>query len=120
MTNETSQLEDVIANIDQEPASSYQPEQVQAGSDRNLDTILRIPVSVQVILGSAQMPVSQLMRLGRGSVVALDQRVGEPVNIVVNGRIVAKGEVVVVEEDSSRFGVTLTEVVSMPMNKERN
>jgi len=75
------------------------------------DAILRIPVTVQVVLGSATMPVSQLMKLGRGAVVALDQRVGEPVNIVVNGRIVARGEVVVVDEDNSRFGVSLTEIV---------
>jgi flagellar motor switch protein FliN/FliY len=75
------------------------------------DAILRIPVTVQVVLGSAKMPVSHLMKLGRGAVVALDQRVGEPVNVVVNGRIVARGEVVVVDEDTSRFGVSLTEIV---------
>jgi flagellar motor switch protein FliN len=75
------------------------------------DAILRIPVTVQVVLGSARMPVAQLMKLGRGAVVALDQRVGEPVDIVVNGRIVARGEVVVVDEDNSRFGVSLTEIV---------
>ncbi len=75
------------------------------------DAILRIPVTVQVVLGSARMPVAHLMKLGRGAVVALDQRVGEPVNIVVNGRIVARGEVVVVDEDNSRFGVSLTEIV---------
>jgi len=75
------------------------------------DAILRIPVTVQVVLGSATMPVAHLMKLGRGAVIALDQRVGEPVNIVVNGRIVARGEVVVVDEDNSRFGVSLTEIV---------
>ena len=75
------------------------------------DAILRIPVTVQVVLGSAKMPVAHLMKLGRGAVVALDQRVGEPVNVVVNGRIVARGEVVVGDEDNSRFGVSLTEIV---------
>jgi flagellar motor switch protein FliN/FliY len=83
-----------------------------AEADQNRhDAILRIPVTVQVVLGSARMPVSHLMKLGRGAVVALDQRVGEPVNVVVNGRIVARGEVVVVDEDNSRFGVSLTEIV---------
>jgi flagellar motor switch protein FliN/FliY len=77
----------------------------------NLDTILRIPVLVQVVLGSASMPVSNLLKLGRGAVIPLDHRVGEPVDVVVNGRVVARGEVVVVEEDNSRFGVTLTEIV---------
>ena len=75
------------------------------------DAILRIPVTVQVVLGSAKMPVAHLMKLGRGAVVALDQRVGEPVDVIVNGRIVARGEVVVVDEDNSRFGVSLTEIV---------
>ena len=77
----------------------------------NLDSILRIPVTVQVVLGSASMPVSNLLKLGRGAVIPLDHRVGEPVDVVVNGRIVARGEVVVVEDDNSRFGVSLTEIV---------
>src|SRR5262245_32977223 len=77
----------------------------------NLETIMRIPVNVQVVLGSAVMPVANLMKLGRGAVIPLDHRVGEPVDVVVNGRIVARGEVVVVEDDNSRFGVSLTEIV---------
>src|ERR1044071_4439917 len=81
------------------------------GSGPNLDSILRIPVHLQVVLGSATMPVANLMKLGRGAIVPLDHRVGEPVDVVVNGRIVARGEVVVVEEDNSRFGVSLTEIV---------
>ena len=80
-------------------------------SEPTIETILRIPVNLQVVLGSATMPVSHLMKLGRGQVVALDHRVGEPVDIVVNGRIIARGEVVVVDDDSSRFGVSLTEIV---------
>lgn len=86
--------------------------QHRPGSEaRNFDTIKRIPVLVQVVLGSATMPVSALMKLGRGAVVPLDHRVGEPVDVVVNGRIIARGEVVVVEDDNSRFGVQLTEIV---------
>lgn len=80
-------------------------------SGKNLDRILRIPVVVQVVLGSATMPVANLLKLGRGAVIPLDHRVGEPVDVVVNGRLVARGEVVVVEDDNSRFGVSLTEVV---------
>jgi flagellar motor switch protein FliN len=78
---------------------------------RNLDSILRIPVLVQVVLGSATMPVANLMKLGRGAIVPLDHRVGEPVDVMVNGRVIARGEIVIVEEDNSRFGVSLTEVV---------
>jgi flagellar motor switch protein FliN len=80
------------------------------GSGRNLDTILRIPVSVQVVLGSAMMPVSNLLKLGRGAVIPLDHRVGEPVDIIVNGRVIARGEIVIVEDDNSRLGVSLTEI----------
>ncbi len=75
------------------------------------ETIMRIPVSVKIVLGSATMPVSALMKLGRGAVIPLDRRVGEPVDVTVNGRVVARGEVVVLEEASSRFGISLTEVV---------
>jgi flagellar motor switch protein FliN len=83
----------------------------ETGKFANVDAILRIPVTMQVVLGSATIPVANLMKLGRGAVVPLDHRVGEPVDVVVNGRIVARGEVVVVEEDNSRFGVSLTEIV---------
>ena len=77
----------------------------------NLRTIMGIPVTVQVVLGSTTMPVAKLMNLTRGAVINLDQRVGEPVSIVVNGKIVAKGEIMVLDEDNSRFGVSLTEVI---------
>jgi flagellar motor switch protein FliN/FliY len=89
-----------------------------AAGPSNLDAILSIPVKVQVILGSASMPVSALMKLGRGAIVPLDQRTGDPVNIVVNGRVIARGEVVVVDEESSRFGVSLVEIISSS-NDER-
>lgn len=79
----------------------------------NLDMVMRIPVSVQVVLGSAIMPVSAMVKLGRGAVIPLDRRVGEPVEVVVNGRVVARGEVVVLEEAGSRFGISLTEVVTV-------
>ncbi|KQP55209.1 flagellar motor switch protein FliN [Methylobacterium sp. Leaf399] len=90
------------------PAATGEP---RVGDGRNLDSILRIPVLIQVVLGSATMPVADLMKLGRGAIVPLDHRVGEPVDITVNGRVVARGEIVVVEEDNSRFGVSLTEIV---------
>lgn len=77
---------------------------------RRIDSIMRIPVIVQVVVGSATLPVSSLLKLGRGAVIPLDHRVGDPVDIVVNSRIIARGEVVVVEEDGARFGVSLTEI----------
>jgi len=78
------------------------------------DAILSIPVTVQVVLGGTTMPVASLMKLGRGAVVSLDQKVGDPVNIVVNGRTIARGEVVVVDEETARYGVSLTEIVASP------
>ncbi len=77
----------------------------------NMDIVLRIPVSIKVLLGSASMPIFQLTKLGRGAVIPLDRRVGEPVDVMVNNRIIARGEIVVLDEDGSRFGVTLTEMI---------
>lgn len=85
---------------------------------RKLESILRIPVVMQVVVGSVTMPVSNLLKLGRGAIVPLDQKIGEPVDVVVNGRLIARGEVVVVEDDNTRFGVSLTEIIE-PRNAER-
>jgi flagellar motor switch protein FliN len=81
------------------------------GGGLSLDTIMRIPVTVKIVLGSASMPVAALMKLGRGALIPLDRKIGEPVDVVVNGRVVARGEVVVMDDDPSRFGISLTEVV---------
>jgi flagellar motor switch protein FliN len=72
--------------------------------------VLDIPVEVQIVLGSAEMSVSELMALQKGSTVSLDRRIGEPVDIVVNGRRIARGEITLLEHDPSRFGVRLTEI----------
>ncbi|MFT4347494.1 flagellar motor switch protein FliN [Bartonella ancashensis] len=77
----------------------------------NTERIMSIPVEVQIVLGSTTMPVSQLMNLGRGSVITLDKQIGDLVDIVVNGRVIARGEVIVLEDDSSRFGVSLIEII---------
>ena len=90
----------------------------QEAEGLNRDTILSIPVTIQVVFGAASMPVAQLMKLGRGAVVPLDRRVGDPVDIVVNGRVVARGEIVVVDEETSRLGVSLTEIVGVPARPE--
>ena len=89
----------------------------QGGTGANLNAILRIPVVVQAILGKASMPVANLMKLNRGAIVPLDHRIGEVVDVVVNGRVVARGEVVVLEEDNSRFGISLTEVAGVPKSR---
>lgn len=81
-----------------------------AGMQENvsLETVYEIPVQVTVVLGRANMLVNQLLKLGRGAVIELDKKVGEPIDIFVNNRLVARGEVVVVED---RIGVTMTEII---------
>lgn len=74
----------------------------------SLETVYDIPVQVTVVLGKANMQVNQLLKLGRGAVIELDRKVGEPIDIFVNNRLVARGEVVVVED---RIGVTMTEII---------
>lgn len=73
-----------------------------------LEAVSDIPVSISVVLGKTSMQVQHLLKLGRGAVVELDRKVGEPVDILVNNRLVARGEVVVVED---KIGVTMTEII---------
>ncbi len=73
-----------------------------------LQAVYSVPVQVSAVLGRATLEVNQLLKLGRGAVVELDRKVGEPIDIYVNNRLVARGEVVVVDE---RLGVTMTEII---------
>lgn len=75
---------------------------------QDLEAVYDIPVQVSAVLGKATMQVSQLLKLGRGAVVELDRKVGEAIDIYVNNRLVARGEVVVVDD---RLGVTMTEII---------
>ena len=90
------------------PAQDQRP-QSQSGTMRDLDAVYDIPVQISAVLGRATMQVSQLLKLGRGAVVELDRRLGEAVDIYVNNRLVARGEVVMV--DDNRLGITMTEIV---------
>lgn len=95
-----------------EELRAEKPRSAQKGPSKpNLELIMGIPVDVQVVLGGTTMPVANLMKLGRGAVITLDKQIGDPVDIVVNGRVIARGEVIVLEDDSSRFGVSLTEII---------
>ncbi|MBI4183104.1 MAG: flagellar motor switch protein FliN [Proteobacteria bacterium] len=78
-------------------------------SSRDLEAVYDITVQVSAVLGKANMQVSQLLKLGRGAVVELDRKVGEAIDIYVNNRLVARGEVVLV--DDNRLGVTMTEII---------
>lgn len=83
----------------------------------NSAMIAGLPVMMKVVLGSAKMPVATLAKLAKGSVVKLDKMVGDPVDILVNGHLIARGEVVVLNEASSRFGVVLTQVGKLSPGK---
>ncbi len=76
---------------------------------RDLEAVYDIPVTVSAVLGRSTMQVSQLLKLGRGAVVELDRKLGEAIDVYVNNRLVARGEVVMV--DDSRLGITMTEIV---------
>ena len=78
-------------------------------NDRNLDLILDIPLKVTVELGRTRMLVSELLNLGQGSVIELAKLAGEPMEVLVNDKLVARGEAVVVNE---KFGVRLTDIIS--------
>ena len=91
-------------------------DQIKAGDDalnklkvQNLDFILDIPLQVSVELGRAKVIIKDLLQLGQGSVLELDKLAGEPLEVLVNGKLVARGEVVVVNE---KFGIRLTDIIS--------
>ncbi len=79
-----------------------------AHSASDLAAVYDVPVNIQAVLGRAHLEVATLLRLSRGSVIELDRKVGEAIDIYVNNRLVARGEVVVVDE---RLGVTMTEII---------
>ncbi|MDX5365488.1 MAG: flagellar motor switch protein FliN [Alphaproteobacteria bacterium] len=83
-------------------------EEDQARTAHDLEAVFDVPVNVSAVLGKTHMEVSNLLKLGRGAVVELDRKVGEAIDIYVNDRLVARGEVVVVDD---RLGVTMTEIV---------
>ncbi len=74
----------------------------------DLEQVLDVPVNVTAVLGKTRMEVSQLLKLGAGQLLELDRRVGEAIDIYVNNRLVARGEVVVIED---KLGVTMTEII---------
>ena len=77
-------------------------------SAADLEAVFDVPVTVSAVLGKSAMEVSQLLKLGKGTIVELDRKVGEAIDIYVNDRLVARGEVVLVED---RLGITMTEII---------
>jgi flagellar motor switch protein FliN/FliY len=93
-------------------AAASEPESVTRGA-ADLEAVFDVPVQVSAVLGRAKMDVGQLLQLGPGTVLELDRKVGEAIDIYVNNRLVARGEVVLVEE---KLGVTMTEVIKAERN----
>ncbi len=100
MTLDDLNIEGIAEDKDQE-----QSQRNEAG----LEAIYDIPVRVSAVLGETQMEINQLLKLGRGAVVVLDRKIGEAIDIYINDRLVARGEVVIADED--KLGVTMTEIV---------
>lgn len=108
---ETQQAEPVHVPVDVQPASFSEFEHVSSpqGDSRNLDMLLDIPLQVTVELGRTRRTVQEILALSSGSIIELDKLAGEPVDILINSKLIAKGEVVVIDEN---FGVRVTDIIS--------
>ncbi len=108
MSSETSK-----ARIIEPANAAIQEDQMLSGApqprDLNLDVILDVPVTLSLEVGRSRLPIRSLLQLNQGSVVELERAAGDPLDVFVNGTLVAHGEVVVVNE---KFGIRLTDVVS--------
>ena len=88
-----------------------------SGATNRMDLVLGIPIDVQIILGSSRMAVSSLMNLSEGATIALDRKIGEPVEIMVNGKLIGRGEITVLDSDETRFAVRIIEVIGEERKK---
>jgi flagellar motor switch protein FliN len=107
-----AEAEAEVAKVETQPLGH---ESVQSG-DVNLDVILDIPVTISMEIGRTRISIRNLLQLNQGSVIELDRLAGEPMDVLVNGTLVAHGEVVVVNE---KFGIRLTDVIS-PAERIKN
>jgi flagellar motor switch protein FliN/FliY len=91
------------------PPKQLKDEGGTASEDINLEVVLDIPVTLAMEIGRAKLPIRNLLQLNQGSVVELERLVGEPMDVLVNGTLIAHGEVVVINE---KYGIRLTDVIS--------
>lgn len=107
---QAAQFEELLAREQKANARVSEPAPAAAPTDGpNLDVILDVPVTLSMEVGRTRIPIRNLLQLNQGSVVELDRAAGEPLDVFVNGTLVAHGEVVVVNE---KFGIRLTDVIS--------
>lgn len=104
---QAAQFEELLAR--EQRANARVAEPAPISGDVNLDVILDVPVTLSMEVGRTRIPIRNLLQLNQGSVVELDRAAGEPLDVFVNGTLVAHGEVVVVNE---KFGIRLTDVIS--------
>lgn len=109
-TEEDPEREGLTLDLMDPSATASPPEEgpAQPRTAGDLEALFDVPVKVSAVLGQARMQVADLLKLGRGTVLELDRKVGEAIDIYVNNRLVARGEVVLVED---RLGVTMTEII---------
>ena len=105
--------ENESAALENAPFPDMEPDQKKKETLKDLDFILDIPLEVSVELGRTKMLINELLQLGQGSVIELNKLAGEPLEIFINKKLVARGEAVVVNE---KFGVRLTDIIS-PMER---
>jgi len=107
---EATAVVDPASDVQQAPLQTLEDDSVQpADEDVNLDVILDIPVTIAMEIGRTTISIRNLLQLNQGSVVELDRLAGEPMDVLVNGTLIAHGEVVVVND---KFGIRLTDVIS--------
>jgi len=102
-----------VEMVARKPSPSITPDDAGTKSAADLEAVFDVPVHVSAVLGRTRMDIGDLLRLGPGTVLELDRKVGESIDIFVNNRLVARGEVVLVEE---RLGVTMTEIIKADRN----
>ena len=110
MMNETDKLKGDI------PAETLKDNESMQKDKYDVDLILDIPLDVSVELGKVRMIVNDLLQLGQGSIIELNKQVGEPLEIYINNKLVARGEVVVVDE---KFGIRVTDIIS-PLDRVKS
>ncbi|MCA0369926.1 MAG: flagellar motor switch protein FliN [Proteobacteria bacterium] len=108
MSDEENTNELPLPNLDDGQGDNVRPDDDHAAKNEDLRAVYDVPVQVSAVLGHTSMQVSQLLKMGRGAVIELDRKVGEAIDVYVNNRLVARGEVVVVDD---HLGITMTEIL---------
>lgn len=109
MSDETDQNGGLDFTEHDQPEVDKGDEVLEEKNPADLQTVFDVPVKVSAVLGRAKMKISDLMKMDRGTIVELDRKVGESIDIFVNNRLIARGEVVLVD---NQLGITMTELIS--------